>query len=95
MQLKLKKSQINPQLRRVRGRFNKVPKEAHKFFVKTTPIDTGNARRRTRLQGTTIKANYPYVKPLDDGHSRQAPGGMVKPTIEFVKKLVKKMTGGR
>jgi hypothetical protein len=66
-------------------------KEAYAFFKKATPIRTGNARRKTYQQGTQIKAKYPYAKRLDDGYSRQAPNGMVKPTREFMKKKLKQI----
>jgi hypothetical protein len=45
---------------------NRLPKEALKEFVSLTPIDKGNARNQTRLQGNTINANYPYAQRLDE-----------------------------
>jgi len=68
-----------------------LPIDTHKYFVSITPIDTGNARRSTSLRGKTIEANYPYAKRLDEGWSRQAPQGMVKPTERFVEKRVKEI----
>lgn len=67
-------------------------KEAHKLFVSKTPIDTGNARNSTKLDGTVIKANYPYAERLDNGWSKQS-SGMTKPTEEFIKKEVKRRAG--
>jgi hypothetical protein len=75
--------------RTITQRLRNFPKEIHQQFVKTTPIDTGNARRRTRLvNNRTIYANYPYAQVLDKGRhvtnrgmrgSKQAPRGMSKP----------------
>jgi hypothetical protein len=71
----------------------KLAKVAYDYFKKITPKDTGNAKRRTRLQGSTIKAKYPYAKRLDEGWSKQAPRGMVDPTIEYLNKYIKKLLG--
>lgn len=81
------------QLKKTMQEVAKVPNDAYKHFVAITPIDTGNARRSTSLQGSTINANYPYAKPLDNGHSKQAPRGMVKPTEEFIKRRLRQITG--
>lgn len=69
------------------------PKNVHKFFVAKTPIDTGNARRNTTLSNNTIYATYPYAQRLDEGHSKQAPRGMVAPTEQYAQQLAKKITG--
>lgn len=53
----------------------------------------GNARRKTKLQGNEIQANYPYAKRLEEGWSSQAPDGMTEPTIEEVRKYVKQKLG--
>lgn len=57
-------------------------------FVKITPIDTGNARNNTTLNGNIIEANYPYAERLDEGWSKQAPNGMVEPTVELAQKII-------
>ena len=82
---------MTPELRRMRGQLDKLPKEAYEVFKEETPIKTGNARRRTRLQGENIKADYPYATDLEAGKSRQAPEGMVKPTEEYITKRVKQI----
>ena len=66
-----------------------LPKDAHDHFRKTTPIDTGNARSKTDLQGKQIQGNYDYVNRLNTGYSRQAPGGMTNPTIEFIRDKIR------
>ncbi len=63
---------------------------AYKFFVSVTPEDTGNAKRKTKKEGSdTIFANYPYAQRLDRGWSRQAPNGMSKPMFEEIRKHIK------
>lgn len=62
--------------------------EAYKEFVRVTPVRGGNARRSTRLKGTTIDANYPYAQRLDEGYSKQAPEGMSQPTIEYIRDYI-------
>lgn len=64
------------------------------FFKKTTPIQSGNARRRTRREDQKIVADYPYAERLDQGSSRQAPDGMSEPTIEFIEKEFDKRLRG-
>ena len=82
------KDDMTPSLRRISAALTKLPSEAYSFFKEETPIKTGNAKRRTRLQGEVIKADYDYATELDSGKSRQAPEGMSKPTNEFVTKRV-------
>jgi len=89
--VKLVKNAMTPELRRMRGALDKLPKEAYEVFKDETPIKTGNARRRTRLQGENIKADYPYATELEAGKSRQAPEGMVKPTEQYITKRVKQI----
>lgn len=70
-----------------------LAKAAYKEFVRNTPVLTGNARRNTNLQGSTIDANYNYAGKLDRGFSRKAPQGMSKPTMEFIRTYIKKELG--
>lgn len=75
---------ITSSIKRIQASMAKLPAEAHKEFVKSTPIKTGNARRNTRLVGNEIQANYSYATKLDEGSSRQAPDGMTAPTEKFI-----------
>jgi len=59
-----------------------VASSALAYFIAITPKRSGNARRQTRLDKTTIEANYSYASELDDGKSRQAPQGMSEPTMK-------------
>jgi hypothetical protein len=68
----------------------RVADDAYKFFVAHTPIRKGNARRSTRLEQTTIVADYPYAERLDNGYSKQAPNGMSEPTQAEIERLLQK-----
>ena len=80
---------ITPSLNKQSTRLQALPKQAYNFFVSVTPIDTGYARSRTQLRGSTIDANYPYAIPLDRGWSKQARQGMTKPTEQFIKNYLR------
>ena len=89
MTIRLSKDAVTPSLNKIERFLESVPAKAHKFFVDQTPRQSGRARRSTRLQGDTIRADYPYATELDKGSSRQAPKGMTKPTTDFVNKLLR------
>lgn len=72
------------------ARFDELPQDAYDFWKGITPVKTGNARRRTRLQGRKIKANYNYAVPLDNGWSKQAPQGMSEPTERYIKQRIRR-----
>jgi len=91
MKIKVVKNRISPSAGRISAKVKTLPKEAYDYWRSITPIRSGNARRRTRLQGTKIKANYNYAVPLDNGHSSQAPQGMSKPTERFIKQRLRKI----
>lgn len=85
---------ITPVLKGMQRQLNSYPQDAEREFKALTPIDTGYARRHTRLVNKdTIEANYPYAVPLDQGHSRQAPQGMTKPFERWVRSKLKQIFG--
>lgn len=86
---------ISSSIDKIQKKLEELPKEAHQEFVKNTPIRTGNARRKTKLNKDTIEANYPYAQRLDEGYSKQSPKGMTKPTEDFIKKRVKQILKGK
>ena len=77
--------------------------EVFNRLVKRTPVDTGRLRGNWKmtpvtfnLGGNTLISNdLPYAGAIEDGHSKQAPNGMVRITaLEFkriVKEFVKKV----
>ena len=77
---------ITPDTNKRAKALNKVAPKAHKKWVEVTPKRTGNAKRRTKFEGgDTINADYPYARRLDKGYSKQAPKGMLDPTVKFIK----------
>lgn len=88
--IKMTSNLITPSLNQKIKQLDALPKGAFDIFHSHTPIKTGNARSKTKLKNETIHANYPYAKPLEKGRSRQAPDGMSKPTLAYVKKTADK-----
>lgn len=86
---------IKPLLNKQKKQIAKLPDEAYKFFVKETPIRSGNARRNTRLRKNVINADYPYAQRLDEGYSKQSPQGMTQPTLDFVAERFNKIMSGK
>lgn len=74
--------------KRTEAEFAKIPPAALDYFVKETPVRSGNARRNTQLQGTQIQANYAYAERLNTGYSRQAPQGMTDPTERYIETVL-------
>jgi hypothetical protein len=91
MSVKLVNNGMTASLRRIQSELDKLPQQAYNFWVKTTPKDTGNARRKTTLKKNEIQANYAYAKRLDEGWSKQAPNGMSEPTEKFIKQRTDKI----
>jgi hypothetical protein len=91
MSVKLTKNAITASVRRIQSLLDKIPQQAYNHWVTITPKDTGNARRRTKLKGNEIQANYAYAERLDTGWSKQAPDGMSKPTEKFIAQRLKQI----
>jgi hypothetical protein len=70
-----------------------LAREAYRVFRENTPVNTGNAYRKTILKNTTIEAQYPYAQRLDEGYSPKKPEGMSKPTLDFIRKWIKQKLG--
>ena len=85
---------FNQQMKKLEAALESLPEDAHKEFVKNTPVRSGNARRNTRLQDTKIVANYAYSQRLDEGYSKQSPDGMSQPTEEWIRKEVDRRLKG-
>ena len=80
-------------------KLSKIPDEtmvkSYPFLRNKTPVRSGNARNRTKLNKSTntIKSNYGYAGKLDEGFSQQAPKGFTDPTIDFMDKTVDQLLG--
>lgn len=65
-----------------------VMKTLYPYYVNKTPIRSGNARNRTKLNKNTINSKYGYAGKLDEGWSKQAPKGFTEPSIDKLQKLI-------
>lgn len=91
MTVRILRNTITPKIKAVIDDIDDLPKEALQVWKKNTPKKTGNAKRKTTLKKDTIHANYDYAQPLDDGWSKKKPQGMSKPTIDYIKKRLRKI----
>jgi len=102
MNINFKPDAILKKTKQMRKDLGNLPKEAYQVFKDNTPIATGNARNKTKLQGNKIVGEYAYASVLDKGRhmtnrgargSNQAPKGMTQPTLQFIKDRVNKIVG--
>jgi hypothetical protein len=91
IKMRIAKNDIPKLNKKIQAQLDKLPKEVYEEFVDNTPVRSGNARKNTKLKKNTIVADYPYAKRLNEGWSKQAPKGMVKPTEKFLKKRLKQI----
>lgn len=82
---------LTPSLDNIQRQLPRAVQQSYKYFVSVTPKDSGNARKKTKLRGTVIEARYAYARRLDQGYSKQAPRGMVEPTIKFFERLLRRL----
>jgi hypothetical protein len=87
----MSKDKMTPSLAKIQQQLNKLPQQAYEVFVENTPVNSGNARRRTQLKGSTIEAKYAYATRLDNGWSKQSPKGMSEPTDKFIRTQLTKI----
>ena len=67
--------------------------ELYQEIVRTTPRKTGTASRSwskppkvgdDNYNVTVTSSSLPYIQPLEDGHSKQAPTGFIQPAIDKI-----------
>lgn len=78
---------LRPQLKRLEEKQARLlANDIFRGVKDHTPVDTGRAKRGWRLLrrrfGFIINNYVPYIGYLEQGRSKQAPRGMVKPTLE-------------
>lgn len=60
---------------------------------RNTPIRSGNARRswqrRSNDTGFAVENRVPYIERLEQGSSKQAPRGIVRPTLRETRRKLK------
>ena len=77
----------------------KVPvltmKNTFPYYKQKTPIKSGNARNKTKvnLNQLKIRSNYAYAGRLDEGWSKQAPSGFTDPAQDFIDKFIETQVG--
>jgi hypothetical protein len=68
----------------------RVMSDVRDIAAKKTPRKTGAASRAWKKQGsktdTVVENTKPYIQRLDEGYSRQAPGGILKPTLKEIRR---------
>jgi hypothetical protein len=89
--IRMTQNTMSKSLKDLEARIASIPAKAFEYFVSQTPLDKGNARRRTVLKNNTIHADYAYAQALDQGSSKQAPKGMSEPTEKYVATITKQM----
>ena len=66
-----------------------IVEEAVKKF---TPIKSGRARRgwskKETFQGFNVNNKVPYIGRLEEGYSKQAPKGIIGPTLREIKRKI-------
>jgi len=71
-------------------------REAFGIARSITPRRSGKARRAWRLEGrgknTEAVNQVPYIERLDQGSSRQAPQGILKPTVKRLRGQTRRIT---
>ena len=88
------KQDVSKQLAAMQAQLKQLPARSLQEFKQLTPIKTGNARNHTSLKNnSTIVGDYSYAQRLDDGFSKQAPKGMIKPFTAWYKAQLKKIFG--
>ena len=77
-------TKFNKMMTNLRQNAKDLSEGAYQVFVDNTPENTGNAKRRTKLSGDKIIADYGYSQKLDEGYSKKKPQGMTKPTEQWI-----------
>lgn len=78
--------------------YNRFADELQREIVRTTPKRTGRAMRSwtkpdrvadDNYNATITESRLEYIGPLDEGHSKQAPNGIVQPAIDKITRRYK------
>lgn len=90
---KIDTTSVNRKISKQMRALEKLPEQGLDEFRKLTPIDTGNARRSTRLENKNIiHADYDYAQRLDNNWSRQTKNqGIVNPFTKWLQRQIKQI----
>jgi hypothetical protein len=83
---KIVKDTMTSSIKKLEKVLKDLPEKALEIWLDNTPEKSGNARRKTRLKGNTIHANYAYAKRLNEGWSKKSPRGISDPTSDELTK---------
>jgi hypothetical protein len=76
--------------REVSGVVDNIANDIREVAISKTPIDKGRARRGWVLSNAgkskRVSNRVPYIVHLENGHSKQAPDGILRPTIREISK---------
>lgn len=79
--------------RAIEQTIREVAAETQKSAVVSTPVRSGNARRnwtkKTTARDFVVENRVPYIERLEQGSSKQAPRGIIGPTLDKVGKKYK------
>jgi hypothetical protein len=83
---------LQSKLYKQRFALKKLPQDGLREFTALTPKRTGNARSHTELTTRNeIVGDYPYARRLDNGWSKQAPRGIIRPFTKWWLEQLKKI----
>lgn len=91
---KVEMTKFNKLMTKLKKNVEGLSKGAYEVFVENTPENTGNAKRKTRLAGDKIIADYDYSQKLDEGFSRKKPKGMTEPTEQWIEQELNRKNKG-
>ena len=67
-----------------------ISEQTKNAAVSSTPVRSGNARRnwtkKTTARDFVVENRVPYIERLEQGSSKQAPRGIIGPTLDKVGK---------
>lgn len=90
MKFKVDSSQVDGLLNDLKTMPEAVMKQTYNVYRNNTPIRSGNAKNRTKLETITrIAGRYPYAGKLDEGWSKQSPKGMTEPSLKALERFIK------
>ena len=79
---------VSQMKREIDSLISDIASQTKKIAQQNTPIDTGRARKGWKTSRTTrgfeVENSVPYIGFLEKGHSKQAPKGILKPTVRKV-----------
>jgi len=90
--IKIDDSVFRSRVKELKNLPEEILKDGLQTWKSETPVRSGNAKRKTRLNGDTIIADYSYAGALDSGSSKQASKGMSEPTLKQMQSFTDNFT---